>query len=115
MKFKNKTERKAALIASARRIGLVAVIPFLSHASKGEVRQSVRETIAPIAPEMNDSIEDEDGGFKSGLSFDEIKEAKQKETDVLLSADEKAQLARDLAAHRARGNTPPAHSELIHS
>ena len=78
----------------------IAVIPV----SKGEIRETVVETLSPIAREMNDSVADEENATHSQLSFDAIKSARERETDTLLSPAEKAQLKRELAASRAARN-----------
>jgi hypothetical protein len=101
----SKTERKLRLMEAAIRRGMFAGAAVFVAVSKGEIRETVKETVAPIAPQMEDDTQDEEtANVKSQLTFDEIKSARERETDSLLSPAEKAQLKRELAASRAARN-----------
>ncbi len=113
----SKIARKQKLVERAIARGMFSVAAFVTL-SKGEIRETVREVKASVAHEMDDETrEDEEIGFKSGLSFDEIKEAKDREESFLLSPEERAQLKRDRLAYRAaresvEGFTLPAPLEF---
>lgn len=64
--------------------------------SRAEVRETVKETISPLAAEMNDEIRDEEQATNSRLSFDKSSKAHDRDSDSVLSASEREQLRREL-------------------
>ncbi len=100
MKFKTKAERKEYIRSRLNATGLFAVAAFLATSNR-EIRQTFNEVKANASEAMNDEIRDEEKiGFKSGLSFDEIKEAKDHEENYELSEAERAELKRDRLAYK---------------
>jgi hypothetical protein len=98
--MKTKAERKEFIRSRAIALNMVAVAAFLT-VSKGEIRETVRETKAKFTESMDDETRDESEiGNKSQLSFDEIKTAKDAEENYLLSPKERAELKRELANRR---------------
>lgn len=79
----NKTDR-LALIRNRYFAKVGAPIAGLLPVGKREIRAVVRETVVPVV------VDEEEAPIASNLRFDKIVEKKEKETDYLLTAKERA-------------------------
>lgn len=96
-----KNVRKEMIRKRAIAKGLFAVAAFVTL-SKGEIREEVQYTRMQYRESMNDETrQDEEIGNTSQLSFDEIKQAKDREENYLLTPEERATLRRDRLAYEA--------------
>lgn len=97
----NKTDRLALLKnrhAALFGVALVGLLPV----SRNEIRGEARATKARVAVAMDDSTSTGDeNSLSSQLQFDAPTVRAERESDVLLSDEERAQLAREMPARVA--------------
>ncbi len=91
----NKVARKSLIRELAIARGMACAFVGLMSVSRAEVRE---ETQNVTRGQVTDSITDEElNGVESTLPFDTVKETKGKDGETLLTAKERAQLAKDVA------------------
>ena len=80
-------------------------LPGILSVSTQEIRDTVAEETAPVLRESDDLTQDpEETGFMPELAaaFDRVREAQEREEEILLSRSERDQLTRDMREYKKR-------------
>jgi len=98
------SKRLALLKYRAAVLGIVPMFAGMISASRAEVREEIDLATRNAA---TDSITDEEmDGWESGLTFDKPTVAKEAETAILLSRNDRRQLAQDVANAQLAARLP---------
>ena len=94
---------RLALIKSRFAAICKTALPGILSISSQEICDAVTEETAPTLRESDDETREEaEIGFRAKLeeAFDRVREAREKEEEILLNRAEKEQLARDLREYK---------------
>jgi len=99
------TKQDRLALIRARFAVTYRALPGLIPVSRREICDTITEETALVLRESDDCTQDpEETGFTPGLAaaFDRVREAQEREEEILLNRTERDQLAKDLREYRKR-------------